>query len=498
MFTGIVEELGTVAAVEDQGDAIRLTIARRHRARGRRARRLDLGQRLLPDRRRRSTTSTLDRRRHAGDPRQDQPARRAARRPGQPRARGHRRQAPRRPHRPGPRRRRRHGRRPHAQRALGGRRDLAARPSLARYLVDKGSITVDGVSLTVVEAGDDRLHGQPDPRDPRPHHARPPAARRPGQPRGRRHRQARREAARLRRRRRPAMSVRSRRCYDAQPDHRRPPDHLARDRRQRLRLRLAPSAACAAGSGRGRSGSSATCCSSPSSSRPPSTRRPSSRCSARPAARSSSSSPASTAGSAGSRPRAAHGDGDAPRDRPRAGRPRRERVGLPPRRGGAASLVCQWVFSVIGAGWPAPRWYYWCDAWIFVGSMLATYAMARGWADFWLVWIAVDLVGVPLLWHSGYYPTADPLRLLRRARASCGFVVWRRASHGRTRPATPRRRSRMSHEPGPTPSTTASASTPSSAPSPTSPPARPSSSSTTRTARTRATSSSPPARRPRS
>jgi riboflavin synthase len=28
-------------------------------------------------------------------------------------------------------------------------------PELARYLVDKGSITVDGVSLTVVEAGDD-------------------------------------------------------------------------------------------------------------------------------------------------------------------------------------------------------------------------------------------------------------------------------------------------------------------------------------------------------
>ena len=26
MFTGIVEELGTVAAVEDQGDAIRLTV----------------------------------------------------------------------------------------------------------------------------------------------------------------------------------------------------------------------------------------------------------------------------------------------------------------------------------------------------------------------------------------------------------------------------------------------------------------------------------------
>ena len=28
---------------------------------------------------------------------------------------------------------------------------------LGRYLVDKGSVTVDGVSLTVVEAGDDRF-----------------------------------------------------------------------------------------------------------------------------------------------------------------------------------------------------------------------------------------------------------------------------------------------------------------------------------------------------
>ncbi len=30
-------------------------------------------------------------------------------------------------------------------------------PEMAKYLVDKGSITVDGVSLTVVEAGDDRF-----------------------------------------------------------------------------------------------------------------------------------------------------------------------------------------------------------------------------------------------------------------------------------------------------------------------------------------------------
>jgi nicotinamide mononucleotide transporter len=93
----------------------------------------------------------------------------------------------------------------------------------------------------------------------------------------------------------------------------------------------------------------------------------------------------------------------------------------------AAILVCQWVFSVIGAGWPAPRWYFWCDAWIFVGSMVATYAMARGWNEFWLVWIAVDVVGVPLLWHSHYYPTAV-LYLVYAALVVYGFVVWLRAS----------------------------------------------------------------------
>jgi nicotinamide mononucleotide transporter len=93
----------------------------------------------------------------------------------------------------------------------------------------------------------------------------------------------------------------------------------------------------------------------------------------------------------------------------------------------AAILVAQWVFNLIGAGWPAPRWYFWCDAWIFVGSMLATYAMARGWNDFWLAWIAVDLVGVPLLWHSQYYPTAI-LFVVYGGLVVWGFVVWLKAS----------------------------------------------------------------------
>ena len=93
----------------------------------------------------------------------------------------------------------------------------------------------------------------------------------------------------------------------------------------------------------------------------------------------------------------------------------------------AAVLVFQWLFSVIGAGWPAPRWYFWCDAWIFVGSMVATYAMARGWNDFWLAWIAVDLVGVPLLWHSHYYATSV-MYVAYAGLVLWGFVVWLRAS----------------------------------------------------------------------
>lgn len=56
--------------------------------------------------------------------------------------------------------------------------------------------------------------------------------------------------------------------------------------------------------------------------------------------------------------------------------------------------------------WTPQWWYYWCDAWVFVGSMVATYAMARAWNEFWLAWIAVDLVGVPMGFATDYVPTA--------------------------------------------------------------------------------------------
>ncbi|HEY5516047.1 MAG TPA: nicotinamide riboside transporter PnuC [Pengzhenrongella sp.] len=68
----------------------------------------------------------------------------------------------------------------------------------------------------------------------------------------------------------------------------------------------------------------------------------------------------------------------------------------------------------------------WADAWIFTGSLLATYGMARGWIEFWLIWIAVDAVGVPLLVRAGYYPSAV-LYLVYASVVAYGFTVWLRA-----------------------------------------------------------------------
>jgi nicotinamide mononucleotide transporter len=90
-----------------------------------------------------------------------------------------------------------------------------------------------------------------------------------------------------------------------------------------------------------------------------------------------------------------------------------------------AVVACFLVFRAVGAGFPAPWWYYLADSWIFVGSMLATFAMARGWVDFWLCWIAVDLVGVPELLHFGFYPSAV-LYAVYAGFVIWGFVVWLR------------------------------------------------------------------------
>jgi nicotinamide mononucleotide transporter len=86
--------------------------------------------------------------------------------------------------------------------------------------------------------------------------------------------------------------------------------------------------------------------------------------------------------------------------------------------GGTAVLTP--IFGALGSYEPV-----WADAWIFMGSLLATYGMAKGWVEFWLIWVAVDLVGTPLLFSAGYYASAF-MYVFYGAFTLMGFVVWAR------------------------------------------------------------------------
>ena len=155
MFTGIVEELGTVESIEDQGDAIRLTIrAQQVLADAALGDSIAVNGCCLTVSARNETTWTADVMQETLDK-----TSLASARPGDPvnleraatlqtRLGGHLVQG-------------------HVDgvgivedRAPSEHWDLVTismPPELGRYLVDKGSITVDGVSLTVVDAGEDRF-----------------------------------------------------------------------------------------------------------------------------------------------------------------------------------------------------------------------------------------------------------------------------------------------------------------------------------------------------
>jgi nicotinamide mononucleotide transporter len=60
------------------------------------------------------------------------------------------------------------------------------------------------------------------------------------------------------------------------------------------------------------------------------------------------------------------------------------------------TLAFAWLLSATNASFaPLP------DAYIFIGSLAATFAQARGWVEFWVVWVLVDVVGVPLAVSHG-------------------------------------------------------------------------------------------------
>ena len=82
-------------------------------------------------------------------------------------------------------------------------------------------------------------------------------------------------------------------------------------------------------------------------------------------------------------------------------------------------LISMQIFKALGE---SGTWVL-VDTWIFTGTALATFGMSRGYIEFWLVWVAVDLVGVPFAFSNGYYPTGI-LYAFYLPLVTWGFVSW--------------------------------------------------------------------------
>jgi len=94
---------------------------------------------------------------------------------------------------------------------------------------------------------------------------------------------------------------------------------------------------------------------------------------------------------------------------------------------GAGTAAFAWLLTATHGSWnPLP------DAYIFIGTLAATLAQGRGWVEFWLVWIAVDVVGVPLAFHSGL-PVSGFTYVIYFALVLAGLRQW--TTLARTAPA---------------------------------------------------------------
>ena len=86
-------------------------------------------------------------------------------------------------------------------------------------------------------------------------------------------------------------------------------------------------------------------------------------------------------------------------------------------------FISMQIFKALGE---SGQWLF-VDTWIFTGTALATFGMSRGYVEFWLVWVAVDLVGVPFAFSNGYYPTGT-LYAIYMPFVIWGFINWLKIS----------------------------------------------------------------------
>jgi nicotinamide mononucleotide transporter len=80
-------------------------------------------------------------------------------------------------------------------------------------------------------------------------------------------------------------------------------------------------------------------------------------------------------------------------------------------------------------------WAPWPDAYIFIGSLVATVAQIRRYVEFWFVWLAVDVVGVPLAFNNGL-PVSGLVYIFYFAIVVAGLRQWmiKARTAGRTVP----------------------------------------------------------------
>ncbi|RKT53244.1 nicotinamide riboside transporter PnuC [Saccharothrix australiensis] len=97
----------------------------------------------------------------------------------------------------------------------------------------------------------------------------------------------------------------------------------------------------------------------------------------------------------------------------------RERVAV-----GAAFVVGTSAFALVLDALDA-SWAPWPDAAIFVGTVLAFALQGLGLVEFWLVWLVVDAIGVPLQLQSGLYFSALVYTVFA-ALVVRGWVDWNR------------------------------------------------------------------------
>ncbi|MDA0634133.1 nicotinamide riboside transporter PnuC [Nonomuraea sp. MCN248] len=93
----------------------------------------------------------------------------------------------------------------------------------------------------------------------------------------------------------------------------------------------------------------------------------------------------------------------------------------------AGTIVVTALFKTFDLSWypDAPLAVVAADAYIFVGGAVATWAQGRALVDFWIVWVAVDLVGVPVAFSSGLYVSGAVYGIFF-VMVLVGFVKWLR------------------------------------------------------------------------